>query len=328
MTTDDLGRRARGGGPSGASWPGRPMTSTTGTPSGARVLTAGTTLDAAAAAELRREVRTLLARSADPLVVDLTAVRAAERATAADVLRDLAHEAGDADVDLRVVHVTEPARRPGPSSATRTCSRSIPTSTPRWAAPPTHAAGPATRPPGRSRREVGGPRRWPMDGVEEGEGLGQGGPVELAGQGRRRGLQLHAPPDPDALPAEPVEDTGQSRDGAPDLREVQDQLAGGQPGEMGIVVQGAQPVQHRLVDEPTDRDRETGVRVGAHRHDRLVGVSGADDLGEGRERGRAPLSLRDGGPRSGPTADRTRRQRSHPRTRTASSATSSSTISS
>jgi anti-anti-sigma regulatory factor len=79
------------------------MASSTGTPRGARVLTAGATLDAAAAAELRRGVRALLARSADPLVVDLTPVRAAERATAADVLRDLAHEAGDADVDLRVV---------------------------------------------------------------------------------------------------------------------------------------------------------------------------------------------------------------------------------
>jgi hypothetical protein len=80
---------------------------------GTRVLRAGATLDAAAAAELRREVRALLARSADPLVVDLTAVRAAERASAADVLRDLAYEAGDADVDLRIVRrvVRDPGAR-------------------------------------------------------------------------------------------------------------------------------------------------------------------------------------------------------------------------
>jgi hypothetical protein len=87
----DRPRRTAGGDPS------------PGTPSGAHVLRAGATLDAAAAAELRRDVRALLARSVHPLVVDLTAVRAAERDTAADVLRDLAYEAGDADVDLRVV---------------------------------------------------------------------------------------------------------------------------------------------------------------------------------------------------------------------------------
>jgi anti-anti-sigma regulatory factor len=66
------------------------------------VLTAGATLDAPAAAALRREARALLARSAHPLVVDLTAVRTAEPAAAA-ALRDLAYEAGDADIDLRVV---------------------------------------------------------------------------------------------------------------------------------------------------------------------------------------------------------------------------------
>ncbi|HSK58824.1 MAG TPA: STAS domain-containing protein [Actinomycetospora sp.] len=113
MTTHHPRRRARGGGPTGASWPGRPMMSTTETPSGVHVLRAGATLDAAAAAELRREVRALLARSADPLVVDLPAVHAADRATAADVLRDLAYEAGDADVDLRVV------RDPGAREAAR-----------------------------------------------------------------------------------------------------------------------------------------------------------------------------------------------------------------
>ncbi|WP_433782652.1 STAS domain-containing protein [Actinomycetospora sp. CA-101289] len=77
-------------------------TSFTGSPDGARVIRAGATLDAAAAAELRREVRSQLARSLDPLVVDLMAVRAAEPAAAA-ALRDLAYEAGDADVDLRLV---------------------------------------------------------------------------------------------------------------------------------------------------------------------------------------------------------------------------------
>lgn len=72
-------------------------------PGGARVLSAGATLDATAAAELRREARALLARSADPLVVDLTAVRVAEPAAASSALRDLAYEAGEADIDLRVV---------------------------------------------------------------------------------------------------------------------------------------------------------------------------------------------------------------------------------
>jgi hypothetical protein len=52
---------------------------------------------------LRREARALLARSADPLVVDLTDVRDIEPTTPSGVLRDLAYEAGDADVDLRVV---------------------------------------------------------------------------------------------------------------------------------------------------------------------------------------------------------------------------------
>lgn len=67
------------------------------------MLRAGATLDATAAAELRREAIALLARSVDPLVVDLTAVRDAEPAAASAVIRALAYEAGDADVDLRVV---------------------------------------------------------------------------------------------------------------------------------------------------------------------------------------------------------------------------------
>lgn len=69
---------------------------------GARVIRAGATLDATAVAELRREAWALLARSVHPLVVDLTAVRSAEPVAAA-LLRDLAYEAGDADVDLRIV---------------------------------------------------------------------------------------------------------------------------------------------------------------------------------------------------------------------------------
>jgi hypothetical protein len=78
-----------------------------------RVLRARAVVHRAAAAELRREARALLARSADPLVVDLTAVRDVEPAAASGVLRDLAYEAGDADVDLRVV------LDPGAPAATR-----------------------------------------------------------------------------------------------------------------------------------------------------------------------------------------------------------------
>lgn len=72
-------------------------------PGGARVLRARATIHAAAAAQLRREARALLARSADPVVVDLTDVRDIEPTTPSGLLRDLAYEAGDADVDLRVV---------------------------------------------------------------------------------------------------------------------------------------------------------------------------------------------------------------------------------
>ncbi|NYD37422.1 hypothetical protein [Actinomycetospora corticicola] len=70
-------------------------------------------LDAAAAADLRRQTRALLARSGDPIVVDLTDVRDVEPAVAPGALRDLAYEAGDADVDLRVV------RGPGAPSVSR-----------------------------------------------------------------------------------------------------------------------------------------------------------------------------------------------------------------
>ena len=92
--------------------PGRARWSITGSPTGTPVITAGPTLDATAAAELRREARALLARSVHALVVDLTAVRLTDPAAAA-VLRDLAYEAGDADVDLRVV------RDPGAPEVTR-----------------------------------------------------------------------------------------------------------------------------------------------------------------------------------------------------------------
>jgi hypothetical protein len=83
--------------------PGPDRAWVTESPGCARVLRARATVHAAAAAELRREARALLARSADPLVVDLTAVRDVEPTTASGALRDVAYEAGDADVDLRVV---------------------------------------------------------------------------------------------------------------------------------------------------------------------------------------------------------------------------------
>jgi hypothetical protein len=81
----------------------RAWTTVTAPVRGARVLTARATFDAAAAAQLRREVRALLAHSTAPLVVDLAGVRDADPVVASDALRDVAHEAGDADVDLRVV---------------------------------------------------------------------------------------------------------------------------------------------------------------------------------------------------------------------------------
>ena len=92
--------------------PGRARWSITESPTGTPVITAGASLDATATAELRREARALLARSVPALVVDLTAVRLTDPAAAA-VLRDLAYEAGDADVDLRVV------RDPGAPEMTR-----------------------------------------------------------------------------------------------------------------------------------------------------------------------------------------------------------------
>jgi anti-anti-sigma regulatory factor len=85
--------------------PGRPRMSIDH-PTGARVIRVRATLDAAAAAELRHEAIALLARSVQPLVVDLTAVRAAG-AAASTVLRELAYEAGDANVDLRIVRDPE-----------------------------------------------------------------------------------------------------------------------------------------------------------------------------------------------------------------------------
>lgn len=80
----------------------RPRPSITDRRTGTRVITAGPILHATAAAELRRVAKALLAHSDHPLLIDLTAVRYAEFA-ASVVLRDLAYEAGDADVDLRVV---------------------------------------------------------------------------------------------------------------------------------------------------------------------------------------------------------------------------------
>src|SRR3954469_15226595 len=103
MDTDDdrVDPPPTGDGPD--SGPDRTRMSTTDSPNGARVLRAGATLDATAAAELRREASALLAHSVRALVVDLTAVRAADPAAASAVLRELAYEAGDADVDFRVV---------------------------------------------------------------------------------------------------------------------------------------------------------------------------------------------------------------------------------
>ncbi|MFC5066033.1 hypothetical protein [Actinomycetospora atypica] len=98
---DQLDQRPSGDDP--GSGPARPTVSVTDSPTGARVISTGPTLDAAGAAELLREFSALLARSAHPLVVDLTAVRAVEPRAASGALRHLAYEAGDADVDLRVV---------------------------------------------------------------------------------------------------------------------------------------------------------------------------------------------------------------------------------
>ena len=83
--------------------PGRATVSVTESPTGARVVSVGVTLDAVGLAQLRREFRALLARSGNPLIVDLTAVRAVDSVRAPVVLRHLACDAGDADVDFRVV---------------------------------------------------------------------------------------------------------------------------------------------------------------------------------------------------------------------------------
>ncbi|GAA4853109.1 hypothetical protein GCM10023201_53140 [Actinomycetospora corticicola] len=98
--------------PAGAD-PARARESGPTSPGSARVIRARAVLDAAAAADLRRQTRALLARSGDPIVVDLTDVRDVEPAVAPGALRDLAYEAGDADVDLRVV------RGPGAPSVSR-----------------------------------------------------------------------------------------------------------------------------------------------------------------------------------------------------------------
>jgi len=93
--------------------PGRPGLSISSSPTGIRVIGTGARLDATAAAELRHEAMALLARSVRPLVIDLSAVRAADPAAASAALRDLAYEAGSANVDLRVVRdprATEMAR--------------------------------------------------------------------------------------------------------------------------------------------------------------------------------------------------------------------------
>lgn len=77
--------------------------SVTTRPVGVRVIAAPMgSLDAAAGKELRRLGRTLLAHSARLLVLDLTEVVRAHP-SAVDAVVDLAYEAGDASVDLRVV---------------------------------------------------------------------------------------------------------------------------------------------------------------------------------------------------------------------------------
>ena len=102
MDTDDERADPRPAGGGVDPGPHRPRWSISDPPTGARVIRVGTTLDATSAPELRRQARALLARSVHPHVIDLTAVRVVEPIAAA-VLRDLAYEAGDADVDLRVV---------------------------------------------------------------------------------------------------------------------------------------------------------------------------------------------------------------------------------
>jgi anti-anti-sigma regulatory factor len=103
MDTDDERVDPRPAGEGVDPEPHRPEWSISDSPTGARVIRVGTTLDATGAPELRRRALALLARSVHPIVIDLTAVRVVEPTAASAVLRDLAHEAGDADVDLRVV---------------------------------------------------------------------------------------------------------------------------------------------------------------------------------------------------------------------------------
>jgi anti-anti-sigma regulatory factor len=101
----------------GAGRPDRPRLAVIQAPSGVRVIRVGAVFDAAAAAELRREISALLARSMSPLVLDLSVVCAVEEDAVSAVLRHVVHEAGDADVDLRVV------RRPSVDEVTRAVSR-------------------------------------------------------------------------------------------------------------------------------------------------------------------------------------------------------------
>jgi len=103
MDTDDERLNPRPAGDGVDPGPHRPQCSISDSPTGARVIRVGTTLDATGAPELRRQALALLARSVHPIVIDLTAVRVVEPTVASAVLRDLAYEAGDADVDLRVV---------------------------------------------------------------------------------------------------------------------------------------------------------------------------------------------------------------------------------
>lgn len=79
-------------------------------PGQVHVVTVGAALDRSCARELRRLARALLARSCRVLVVDLSPVRTADAAATRAALGDLAHEAADAAVELRLVHGLTPCR--------------------------------------------------------------------------------------------------------------------------------------------------------------------------------------------------------------------------
>ena len=104
----------------------RPSLTISHSPDGTRVIRVGASLDATAAAELRCVVNALLARSTDPLVVDLAPVRAAEPVASA-VLREMAYQAGAADVDLRVVRDPDTPRVAGVVLADDTLFELFPT---------------------------------------------------------------------------------------------------------------------------------------------------------------------------------------------------------